>query len=217
MVLIFDLDDTLYEELTYVHSGFHAVARWLETQFDWKAERSYRGMLDVLAHEGRGLVFDRLLERHGRRIRTLVEECVRIYRHHRPRIRLTPAAAELLPKLSGTPLYLVTDGHKIAQAHKVAALGLLCRFRKIYLTHRYGLRHAKPSTRCFERIRARERCRWDELVHVGDNPAKDFVNLTPLGVRTVRVLTGAHRDAAARPGYDAACRIPDLSGLPGVL
>ena len=174
-------------------------------------------MLDILGGEGRGLVFDRLLERHGHRSRTLVEQCVRIYRQHRPRIRLAPAATELLPKLSKSPLYLVTDGHKIVQSNKVAALGLLCRFRKVYLTHRYGLRHAKPSTHCFERIRARERCRWDEMVHVGDNPAKDFVNLRPLGVRTVRVLTGPHRDLAARPGYDATCRIPDLSFLPEVL
>ena len=87
-----------------------------------------------------------------------------------------------MPKLGKTPLYLVTDGHKIAQARKVAALGIHCRFRKVYLTHRYGLRHAKPSIRCFERIRERERCRWDQMVHVADNPAKDFVNLTRLGL-----------------------------------
>ena len=217
MVLIFDLDDTLYEEITYVNSGFHAVARWLETEFGWKAESSWRQMTEVLAAEGRGRVFDRLLERYGRSNRMLVEACVRTYRHHRPRIRLAPPAAALLPQLARMPLYLVTDGHKIAQAQKVAALGLLCRFRKVYLTHRYGLLHAKPSTRCFERIRARERCRWDEIVHIGDNPAKDFVNLNPLGVRTVRVLTGVHKDVAALPGYEALCRIPDLSRLPEVL
>jgi putative hydrolase of the HAD superfamily len=217
MVLIFDLDDTLYEELTYVKSGFHAVAGKLEGEFGWDAEGSCRYMLEVLEEQGRGGVFDRLLERHGRRTRTLVEACVKIYRHHRPRIRLSREADALLRKLGKTPLYLVTDGHKVAQEHKVAALGLLYRFRKVYLTHRYGLGHAKPSTRCFERIRARECCRWDQMAHVGDNPAKDFVNLTPLGVHTVRVLTGAHRNTAARPGYDAACRIPDLSHLPGVL
>ena len=217
MVLIFDLDDTLYEELTYVKSGFLAVAKRLEGEFGWEGERSYRYMLEVFEQEGRGRVFDRLLERHGRPTRTLVDQCVKIYRHHRPRIRLSREADELLWKLRKTPLYLVTDGHKIAQQHKVAALGLLCRFRKVYLTHRYGLGHAKPSTRCFERIRARECCRWDQMAHVADNPAKDFVNLTPLGVRTVRVLTGAHRNAAAPPGHDAACRIPDLSYLPGVL
>jgi putative hydrolase of the HAD superfamily len=217
MVLIFDLDDTLYEELTFVNSGFRAVARWLEAQFTWDRARSYRDMVEVLEKEGRGLVFDRLLERHGPCTRSLVSDCVRVYRHHRPQIRLFAAARDLLPKLTKIPLYLVTDGHKIAQANKVAALGIQCRFRKVYLTHRYGLGHAKPSTLCFERIRARERCRWEEMVHIGDNPAKDFVNLTPLGVRTVRVLTGIHRDVVARPGYDAACRIPDLSYLPGVL
>ena len=217
MVLIFDLDDTLYEEITYVKSGFRAVAQWLENEFAWDEERSYRYMRAVLDAEGRGRVFDRLLERHGHRSEALVERCVATYRHHRPRIQLAPAAQDLLPKLVRTPLYLVTDGHKTVQAYKVAALGIHCRFRKVYLTHRYGLRHAKPALTCFERIRARERCRWDEMVHVADNPAKDFVNLTPLGVRTIRVLTGAHRDVRARAGYEANRRIPDLSYLPGVL
>jgi putative hydrolase of the HAD superfamily len=217
MVLIFDLDDTLYEEITYVKSGFRSVAQWLESEFAWDEERSYRYMRHVLEAAGRGRVFDRLLQWHDYHSKTLVQRCVWIYRHHRPQIRLTPAARDLFPKLAGTPLYLVTDGHKLVQAYKVAALGIHCRFRKVYLTHRYGLGHAKPALTCFERIRARERCGWKDMVHVADNPAKDFVNLTPLGVRTIRVLTGAYRDVKAPRGYDATCRIPDLSYLPGVL
>lgn len=217
MVLIFDLDDTLYEEITYVKSGFRAVARWLESEFAWDEELSYRYLRTVLEAEGRGRVFDRLLQRHGRYSTALVQKCVEVYRHHRPLIQLSPAAQDLFPKLVRMPLYLVTDGHKLVQAYKVAALGIHYRFRKVYLTHRYGLRSAKPALTCFERIRTRERCRWGEMVHVGDNPAKDFVNLTPLGVRTIRVLTGAHRDVEARPGYEATYRIPDVSYLPDVL
>ena len=164
MVLIFDLDDTLYEERDYLTSGFWAVARRLEAQFGWDRDASYRCMMEVMEEQGRGAVFNRLLERHGKMSEALVRDCVKFYRHHPPEIHLLPAAMELLPKLSGSPLYLVTDGHKIVQDHKMRALGIESRFRKVYLTHRYGIRHAKPSPHCFERIREREGCGWEQMV-----------------------------------------------------
>ena len=217
MVLVFDLDDTLYDERTYVRSGFRAVARWLNTIFGWKKDTTYDFMTEVLETEGRGRVFDRLLEQQGSLTKTLVQDCLRVYRHHRPKIQLWPDARAFLKQYCGDALYLVTDGHKVVQAQKVHALGINGRFRKVYLTHRYSIRSAKPSTRCFELIRARENCDWKEMIHIGDNPAKDFVGLKALGVRTVRVLTGCHRNTPAQPGYDAEYRIQDLAHLPSLL
>lgn len=216
MILIFDLDDTLYPERSYVQSGFSAVADYLQAERGWDAAESLSIMTLALQREGRGAVFDRLLAHHGEHRRSAVLACVKAYRHHEPRIQLADAARRLLDRLA-PPLYLVTDGHKLVQHNKVMALGIEPLFAKVYITHRYGVRHAKPSIHCFERIRARERCAWSDLVYVGDNPAKDFVNLTPLGVRTVRVLTGEHREAVAKPGYDATQVIDTLDQLPDCL
>ena len=55
------------------------------------------------------------------------------------------------------------------------------------------------------------------MIHVGDNPAKDFVNLNRKGVHTVRVLTGMYRRAVARRGYEARYRIADLTHFPRLL
>jgi putative hydrolase of the HAD superfamily len=33
MIIVFDLDDTLYEEITYVRSGFKAVANYLSKNY----------------------------------------------------------------------------------------------------------------------------------------------------------------------------------------
>ena len=33
MIIVFDLDDTLYEEITYVRSGFKAVASYLSQTY----------------------------------------------------------------------------------------------------------------------------------------------------------------------------------------
>lgn len=218
MILIFDLDDTLYDERGFVESGLQAVARHAEREYGWDAAESFRFMVEVLDSQGRGRIFDALLERHGKRTRGAVEALVKTYRHHKPSLSLLPAARRVLDRYEDrVPLYLVTDGHKIVQENKVEALGLWPRFRRVMITHRFGLRHAKPSIYCFERIRAAEACAWGDMVYVADNPAKDFVNLNRQGMPTVRVLTGLHRDVEAKPGYEARFRIADLDALPGVL
>lgn len=212
-ILIFDLDDTLYPELSYVYSGFKAVAAHLQAQRGWPEADSLAFMKQVLQRDGRGFVFNRLLALHGEMRHSAVIDCVKIYRHHVPDISLIDSARYLLAHLA-PPLYLVTDGHKLVQQHKIQALGIESLFARLFITHRYGVRNAKPSIHCFELIRTRERCEWTDMIYVGDNPAKDFVNLTPLGVRTVRVLTGEHRTVEAKPSHDALHVIDNLDQLP---
>jgi putative hydrolase of the HAD superfamily len=104
----------------------------------------------------------------------------------------------------------VTDGNKLVQAKKVSALNISRWFRKVLITHRYGVQHAKPSTYCFEKIRQMERCQYHEMAYIADNPHKDFVGLKPLGILTVRVMTGSHRHIELAPAYEAAQRIDTI-------
>ena len=218
MILIFDLDDTLYDEACFVDGGLAAVARHGEVRWGFDAEASLGTLRAALAEDGRGAVFDRWLEGRGAWSRTRVAECVRVYRHHRPQLTLFASARRMLDRYGARgPLYLVTDGHKIVQRNKVDALQLWPAFRRVFITHRFGIAAAKPSTVCFERIREAERCDWASLVYVGDNPAKDFVSLNRLGAFTVRVRTGVHRDVVAAAGHDAAVSIEDLDALPQAL
>lgn len=212
IIPIFDLDDTLYDEASYVRSGFRAVAEWGEQRFGQDAAESFSEMEALLARDGRGRVFDDWL-----RGRSTVREAVKVYRHHEPRIALSPSAAKLLDAWTDKRLYLVTDGHKVVQAKKVAALNLADRFERCYLTNRYGRISAKPSLRCFDLIRQRERVDWSQVLYVGDNPAKDFVGLNAVGALTVRVLTGRHSGDRALAGYEASYRISSLDELPELL
>lgn len=213
MVIIFDLDDTLYAERTYVEGGFRAVSSIGESRFGWRGDASFAFMMRVLEEEGRGRIFDRWIEQNGILSKKLVRECLHLYRHHTPAISLSHETRCLLQDLAEYPKYIVTDGHKVVQEKKVHALGLPPLFRHIYLTHRYGIRNSKPSIHCFSLIREREQCNWEDMVYVGDNPLKDFVNLTLLGVHTVRVLTGAYRDAVAESDHEARYILPDLIGF----
>ncbi|MFY9178939.1 MAG: HAD family hydrolase [Venatoribacter sp.] len=211
-ILIFDLDDTLYPEITYVQSGFRAVSDWLEAQYGWLSNDTYHYLMQTLEAQGRGMVFNTFLHSKNRLSQQLVKQCLKIYRHHQPNISLAPEALQFLQRWQA-PLYLVTDGHKIVQHNKIQALGLSPYFTKTYITHRYGVTNAKPALHCFELIRRQQQCSFQDLIYVGDNPTKDFVNLNKQGSTTVRVLTGEHRQVQAATGYDAQHHINHLGEL----
>lgn len=216
-VLVFDLDDTLYDERTFVESGFRAVAKFGAAEFGWCADSSFNFMVSTLESEGRGAVFNRWLKEFGQPKKSLVKRCIHEYRSHAPVLRMFAEAESLLPRIKAFPLYIVTDGNKCVQRRKARALDLMHHFLWVYITHQYGIKNAKPSTYCFDLIRRRQLCRWSDIVYVGDNPAKDFVGLNALGAKTVRVFTGSHRNVIAAPGHDAQVSIPNLDYLFDVL
>lgn len=215
-VIVFDLDDTLYDELTFVRSGFRAVAAWLEKQNGIPAGQSYAEMLEALERDGRGKVFDSVLRRHGCYSKRLAGRCVAVYRAHKPDIRLLPDAEYALEALGGAcPLYIVTDGHKHVQWNKLTALGLADhpRIRRCFVTRRFGIRNEKPSPYCFGLICRAERTEPRDVVYVGDNPNKDFVGIKPLGYRTVRIRRGAYTNLRKPAEYEAEHDIDNLTEL----
>ncbi|MFN4055708.1 MAG: HAD family hydrolase [Alishewanella aestuarii] len=212
MIYIFDLDDTLYDERQYVDSGLRAVACFVANRWQLDEDISYQTMQQLLDSRGRGRIFDDLLAAHGLATKANVKACVSCYRLHQPQITMPAAHHQLLQQLP-KPLYLVTDGNKIVQQKKVQALGIAHYFKRIFITHRFGVKHAKPSTYCFELIKKAEQCEWKDMVYIGDNPVKDFVNLNELGVQTVRVRTGCHKDVRAKLKHDAIKTIGNLSEL----
>jgi putative hydrolase of the HAD superfamily len=213
-VLVFDLDDTLYEELTYVHSGFRAVAAFLAVQFGGDTEELAAEMIAEEAARGRGAVFDAVLRRHGWFSQRLRRQCLTVYRGHAPALQLHPDAERCLRRFAAHPLYVLTDGNKLVQARKAAALGLFGRVRHVYVTHRYGLQRAKPDPELFQRIARREGVAPGQVVYVGDNVRKDFVGIRPLGFRTVRVRRGNYAHyVPTTAGHEADVQVDSLDEL----
>lgn len=143
MVLAFDLDDTLYEELSYVKSGFREVAKWLFINYQVDPESSYQFMLNELSAAGRGNIFNNLLKANGMFSKVTLRKCVSVYRLHFPNISLKKEAYECLFRFKNHSLYIVTDGNKVVQYNKVKALKLdkMEEVKRIFITYRHGLKH----------------------------------------------------------------------------
>jgi len=216
-VVAFDLDDTLYPEIEFVRSGFRAVAAEAARAWGVEAGAAFETLWGSFQRDGRGSQLDALCAQHGRSTRPWVRRFLNVYRSHTPDIQLPAATRTVLDALSEFPLYLVTDGHKGVQANKVAALRLSPWFRHCYLTHRYGVRHEKPSPHVFRLLLAREGCAPADVVYVGDDPGKDFRGIRPLGFRTIRVRQGRCAEVEVPPEQDAELSVPELLAVPETL
>ena len=218
MILITDLDDTLYAEHSFVISGMRAVAQFGSEAFGLDAATSFSFMMHNLEAKGRGRVFNSWLTEYGLINKQRIAKCVKVYRHHQPDIAIPKPHHDLLIRLQQLySLYLVTDGHKITQQRKVEALGVATHFKRIFITHRFGIANAKPSLYCFEKIKKAEGCKWADILYIGDNPAKDFVSLNKVGAVTVRVRTGAHASVVGRPRVAAAHHLEQLPAFEPLL
>ncbi|MBU1259560.1 MAG: HAD family hydrolase [Planctomycetes bacterium] len=218
--IAFDMDDTLYDEIDYYKSGFAVVAQTIADDFGL----SGRGVFDILweifnsgnykttlnaAAEKLGVVFDA----------AYIEKLVKVFREHKPDIKLSPESREVLESLkSRYKLGLITDGYLPAQEYKVKALTLEKFFDYIVYTEKLGREHWKPSPTAFEKLLAEFGVLANQCVYVGDNLKKDFLSPNQMGFKTVRIIRpkrihlGQAPSKQAQPGYeiDSINKLPDL-------
>lgn len=213
MILVFDMDDTLYDEMTFVKSGFRAVAQYMETTFGASYDACYQLMLQELEEQGRGRIFNRVLETYGKLTQQQLKKCITVYRLHKPQIQLNDDTLRCFERFRNYPLYVVTDGHKLVQDQKAKALGLYNLVKKVFITYRYGLKHSKPSPYCFLLIAALEKAELSKIVYIGDNPKKDFIGIKPLGFKTVRIRTGGFKNLEVDTAHQAHLNINSLDEL----
>lgn len=217
-VVIFDMDDTLYDEWQFVKSGFKAVSNYLADNYQLDENEVFECIWQDVLSNGRGKVFDDILKRYDIYSKKLVKKCVSIYRLHEPDITLDDGVKQILIHLKKDyELYLITDGNKNAQYNKVKALKLEHYMKKCYITHRYGKKHSKPSPYCFQLICNKEKVDPAQVVYIGDNPRKDFIGIKSLGFKTIRIMTGQHKEIKMPEEYEAKININSLQELPHIL
>ena len=174
--VIFDLDDTLYNEKQYVKSGFNAIAKYIE-----KPEAA-----DELWNyfENNEPAIDSYLEKIARS--DLKDECLKIYREHEPDITLNDGVKELIDSLrsEGVKIGIITDGRPIGQRNKIKALGLESLVDDIIVTDELGgEQFRKPCDIAFRIMQRRWRIPFEQLVYIGDNIHKDFQAPKQLGMQ----------------------------------
>ncbi len=220
--VVFDLDDTLYDEVEYCRSGFAAVAKYLAGGEEAPlAGAIFAALWNQFMAGNRSKTFNAALEELGMGYdEQRIAELVGVYRNHVPTIALPLDSQEVLRKLRAKyALGLLTDGFLPAQELKVQALGIEKYFQSIVYTEQLGRDCWKPSPAGFEKILRDIGSRPENAVYVADNEQKDFIAPNTVGLVTVQVLRPArvHRATCAVPGAAAQHVIRKIGELPALL
>ena len=220
-VLLFDLDDTLYEEKQFVESGFIKVAEFIEDKFKINKKDFYRILIDIFNRGSRENIFNLALKRVNVIFNeNIIHSMVKIYREHNPKIRLDKNVKSLLRKLKGSySLGIITDGYCEAQKKKVQALKLEELFDYIIYMDKYGKEYWKPNVLGYKLALEEFRVLPEEAIYIGDNPYKDFIGAKKLGIPTVRILQPGREYYKVRldKEYEADYEIRELHEITNVL
>jgi putative hydrolase of the HAD superfamily len=214
-VLIFDLDDTLYNYSSFVASGFTLVAKYLSPITNISKRKIKRDLFRIYNHKNQSRVFDELINRYNLK-RKYIKKCILIYRHSSRNLNLYIDAFAILKKFK-KKCYLITDGSKLVQKNKIKCLKVKKFFKKIFITNSYGKKYNKPSIYCFKKIKNLEKCKYKDLVYIGDNPYKDFVNCKKKGMVTIRILRGYFKNIKLNKKFEADYEIINLSKIKNIL
>jgi len=223
--VVFDLDDTLYDEVEYCKSGFEAVAEFLASlpeaaHLKIQAKRIYQAFWKQFKAGNRTKTFNAALRKLGIVDDKLIQQLIYAYRNHDPKIRLSQESRDVLSELSRNYiLALLTDGFLPAQQLKVQALGLEKYFKYIIYTEQIGREFWKPSPAGFEKLMETLNVKPQSMAYVADNQMKDFIAPNRLGFVTIQIIRPArlHTESSQEPDYAAQYTIRKISQLPALI
>lgn len=203
-LVVFDLDDTLYPEWQFLHSGIHHIIKKFELNKSMRSTHFYacqKDWIHFLINENSLTLTDQLVS-------DMLEE----YRSHVPNITLREGALQLLRELKEQrcSIGLITDGRSNTQRNKLSSLGIDKFFDQIVISEELG--SEKPS---FENFNC-----FNQSVtkyYIGDNPRKDFVAPNQLGWTTIMLLNDGYnihsQDLIVAETYQAKLKIKSFKDL----
>ena len=227
--VVFDLDDTLYDEIEYCKSGFAAVAEFLanpatasaSAETSAETRRISAVLWEQFTTGNRTKTFNTALEKLSMDYDDkLISELIEVYRNHNPKITLPQDSRDVLYELSTKyTLALLTDGFLPGQELKVRALGIEKYFKSIVYTEQLGREFWKPSPAGFEKIMQTLKVKPENMAYVADNEKKDFIAPNKLGFSTIQIIRPARIHTVSSAQADAAAQhiIRQISQLPGLL
>ncbi|MBE5926091.1 MAG: HAD family hydrolase [Lachnospiraceae bacterium] len=213
--VIFDLDDTLYNEIKYVECAFWNVAVYLSKKYSVSADEFYKKMIEMLNNNGRGRIFDDVIKCFD--LQENPKSLVEVYRSTLPKLDLYEDAKKCIEilKKKQIKLGIITDGCSQVQHNKIKGLGLDEIVDCIIVTDDYT-DAAKPSVIAYnlvmEKLEIKNPC---NCIYVGDNPEKDFIGARKVGMHTVRIVRkeGMFMGVKEKQGYEADYTIQNLQEI----
>lgn len=176
-VFVFDLDDTLYQEATYLSSGVNHIKNLIKILYQIDVSEHIKN-LNLNNDDFIGILCEKL-----KLSKDVKQSFLWEYRLHPPKINLNLGVRNLINSLENScqQVIILTDGRSITQRQKLLALGL--NHLPVFISEEYS--ETKLDFIRFKKIEKNYPA--DCFIYIGDNPSKDFVVPNQLGWITIGV------------------------------
>jgi putative hydrolase of the HAD superfamily len=176
-VVVFDLDDTLYNELDFLISAYKEISFSLEKS---NSKELFSIMLSLYRNNKN--VFNYLIDNYE----TSKKDLLSIYINHKPKIELHSGALEIIKNIrkKNGKIAIITDGRSITQRNKINSL----KISKLidFLSISEEINHTKPSLEPF--LMVESHFKLNNYYYIADNHKKDFITPNKLKWNTVEII-----------------------------
>ena len=176
-VIVFDLDDTLYNEIDYLRSAYMALAKELEPQ-NWQP--LFATLFAIYRNKENAFQF--INDNYNISKEDLVER----YRNHIPNISPFEGVIKNFQDIisKNGKIGILTDGRSITQMNKLKALKLIPFLDHIVISEEIG--SEKPDEKNYKSVE--NKFPSSTYYYIGDNFKKDFITPKRLGWKTIALI-----------------------------
>ena len=175
--LVFDLDDTLYNELDYLKSAYWEICFYCNPD---KAKELYHLIFSLYRSDQNP--FKYITEK----FEISLPELISNYRNHVPKLNPFPGVLKVFQEVKQKKgkLGVITDGRVITQTNKLKSLGLLKYIDYVVISEDIG--SEKPHRKNYEAMM--DKLNAERYYYFGDNFKKDFIAPLKMGWHTVGLI-----------------------------
>jgi len=179
--LFIDLDDTLYNEVDFVISGYNHIYKWISENLniDIQYKPNKKDVINNIENHIQTFIKKNYFEEK------YLVKFIKLMREHKPNISLSNSNLKKLKVISKTfkNLVLVTNGRSISQRNKLQSLNIKMFFKEILISEEFGLK--KPDRIFYEKII--EKYKNYNLIFIGDNIDIDLITPINKGLKTILI------------------------------
>lgn len=216
-VLLFDLDDTLFNEIEFHKSAIKNTSKLIAKKLNIESDTIYKKLEYYIKSKLTHIYQLLFSELNHQWTDDFLNEIIKSHREHYPKIALSSNTLEILESLSKKyRLGLITDGYKKTQENKIAALKIKPWFEFIWINDENNVINWKPSQFSFIQANKYFDVDYFDMVYIGDNIAKDFKAPNELGMLSIHVtnIDGIYYNAKSKGKiFDAKYEISNIGEL----
>lgn len=184
-VIIFDLDNTLYDESTYLFPVYKKIAQFVEKNAGGVAEDYSSYLMNTFRLEGHHNLFDKFISRFNLKLE--MNDLLYLLRNNKSPLKVYDEIKELLGYLlsNDKEVVILTNGNVEQQQNKVRNLDIQFMLPKIEIIYANAF-SPKPSPFCVHKIIEERKIERKDVILIGDsivdrdtakNASIDFINI----------------------------------------